>query len=245
MATSQLRSTGLELVTQLMKSMGMTTPTTVAGSTDKRSIQFWQLATDAGQKLLKEHPWQFMSREHTINTVIGVSTYALPADFDGYIADASWNRTTRLPAIGALEEFEWQMLKARNLAGTTFTMLYRITNDQIEFYDTPNSVQTIVLPYQSRGWVQVMPATVPPTYADNLQNDADIVYYDPQLFKVMLKKCWYESKQFDTRKLELEYKKALAGAKSKDQTGRTLSLARGSDYPYLGVLNIPDTGYGV
>jgi hypothetical protein len=243
MATSQLNSTGASLVQALMRAMAMTAPTTVAGSTDKRTTQFWQLATDAGQQLSMEgHNWQFLSREFTITTVPGTAEYDLPSDFDGFIADSQWNRTTRLPVIGSLEEYEWQMLKARLLAGTAFTTLFRVQNDQVVFYDTPTSVQTIVMPYTGRGWVR--DAVDPLVYKDNLEVDGDIVLYDPQLFKVALKRAWYESKQFDTSKLMVEYNKVLASVMGTDTTARTLSLSGGSDYPYLGVLNLPDTGYG-
>jgi hypothetical protein len=223
--------------------MAMTAPTTIAGSTDKRSQQFWQLATDCGQQLaMDSYKWQVLNTDFTINTIIGEPRYALPDDFDGFVADSSWNYSTRLPVIGALQEFEWQMLKARLLAGTTFTALFRVADDYVEFYDTPSVSQTIVLPYTSRGWVQS--AADPLIRKDNLEVDGDVVLYDPQLFKAKLKLAWYESKQFNTAKVQKAYDMALAAAKANDSPGRTLSLARGSDYPYLGVLNLPDTGYG-
>lgn len=242
MATSQLRSTAKDLVQALMKAMGMTVPTTLAGATDKRSIQFWQLATDAGQQLAQdEYKWAILTKEHTITTVIGVSTYDIPTDFGGYVSDSEWNRTTRLPVIGALEEFEWQMLKARLTSGTTFTALFRLTGNQVEFYNTPTSVQTIVLPYTGRGWSLNMDLV---TYQDNLINDNDLVLFDPQMFKCKLKLLWYMAKQFNTTKVEAEFNRARNAAKANDSPGRTLSLAKGSDYPYLGIINLPDTGYG-
>lgn len=243
MSASQLRSTGLTLVTQLMKSMGMTAPTTIAGATDKQAVQFWELATEAGQLLMGDYKWQFLSREMTITTVPSQAEYDLPDDFDGFVADSGWNHTTRLPTLGSLEQFEWQMLKARLAAGTTFTMMFRIQNDQVVFYATPSEVQTIVMPYQSRGWVQ--DATDPLVFKDNLEVDNDIVLFDPLLFKLALKKVWYDAKQFDTTKVDAQYQKALNAMKATDSPGRTLSLAGQGDFPYLGVINIPNTGYGL
>lgn len=243
MATSQRRSTGLELVGQLMRSMGMVVPTTVAGATDKKVSQFWQLATDAGQQLaMDSYKWQRLATEFHITTVIGQAEYDLPDDFDGFVTDSSWNRTTRLPVIGSLEEFEWQMLKARLLAGTTFTALFRVEDDQVVFYNTPTAVEEIYLPYTSRGWVQ--DAVDPLIFKDNLEVDEDIVLFDPQLFKAKLKLLWYEAKQFNTANVQKAFNTIAAAAQGNDVPGRTLSLARGSDYPYLGVLNLPDTGYG-
>lgn|SRR5574343_164965 len=243
MATSQRRSTGADLVIELMKSMSMTPPSDVAGSTDKRTVQFWQLATDAGQQLASiPHKWQVLTREMTIVTSPPNTLYPLPEDFDGFVPDSEWNRTTRLPVIGALEQYEWQMLKARLLAGTTFTALFRVTDDNVEFYQPPTTAQTIVLPYTSRGWVADEDDNT--IRKDNLEKNGDIVLYDPQLFKAKLKFLWFKSKQFNTDQTEKDYENALASARANDSPGRTLSLGRGSDYPYLGIINIPDTGYG-
>lgn len=225
-----------------MTGMAMTVPTTISGSTTKMAKQFWQLATDVGQQLaMGDYKWQELTGEMTITTVIGTAEYDLPTDFDGFVSDSSWNRTTRLPVIGSLQEFEWQMLKARLLTGTAFTALFRVTGDQVVFYNTPTAIETIVLPYTSRGWVQDAALG---TFKDNLEVDADIVRYDPQLFKSALKLAWYEAKQFDTTKVEREYSRARAAAMANDAPGRTLSIGRGSDYPYLGILNLPDTGLG-
>lgn len=243
MATSQRNSTAQSLISQLMRSMSMTVPGDIAGGTDKRTMQFWQLATDVGQKLaMGPYKWQFLSKEFEITTVIGVADYDLPEDFNGFVTDSSWNRTTRLPVLGSLAQFEWQMLKARLLAGTTFTVLYRLEDNQVKFYQAPTSVQTIILPYTGRGWV--MDATDNNIRKDNLEVNDDIVLYDPQLFKAALKLAWYESKQFNTDKVEAEFNRALSAAQAADSPARTLSIGRGADYPYLGIMNIPDTGYG-
>lgn len=234
--------TGQAAVTTLMESMGLTAPASIADSLDPTAKQLWKLATEVGQELLDEHDWQFLGKEFVITTTPGDPDYALPADFNKFIVDSQWNRTTRLPAVGSLREYEWQMLKARNLAGTTFTMLFRVENNQVVFYETPSTVQTVVLPYTQRGWVRSPDAT--PIYRDNLQANDDTILYDSQLFKAALRRRWRIEKGFDTTRDEDTYSQMLEKAKTKDTPGRTLSLAQGGGYPYLGVINIPDTGYG-
>lgn len=243
--TFQRQPTAQQLVSELMLAMSMTVPTSIAGATDKRTKQFWQLATDAGQQLAGlPVEWAWMSAEMHITTVPGTAVYDLPTDFMGFIQDASWNRTSRLPVIGALTEQEWQMLKARLSAGTTFTVLFRVANNQIEFYDTPTSVQEIYLPYRSRGWATGLTRSTPVARSDNLQVDTDVVLFDPQLFKAKLKLMWYMAKKFPFAPEKKDFERLLAQAVGADSPGRTLTLGRGSDYPYLGILNLPDTGYG-
>jgi hypothetical protein len=244
MSDSQRRSTAFLLVTQLMRSMGMSIPTTVAGSTDKRSQQFFQIANDAGQQLAQDpYKWQQLLVEHTINTVPGTATYALPADFDGYFNESMWNRTTRLPLAGALNEQGWQLLKARLSSGQSWTAKFRVINDKVEFFNTPTAVETLVLPYTSRGWVADQTDS---HRKDNIENDADVVMYDPQLFKAKMKLLWYSLKQFDTTKVQIEYNRAYASAKANNKPGESVSLAgTGLGFPYLTNANVPDSGIGL
>lgn len=240
MADFSRRITGAEAVTSVMKSQGLTPPPSVVGSADETANQMWELATDVGQQLCDVHDWQWLQADHTITTVPGQTLYDLPTAFDGYTPDAQWNYTSRLPMLGALSEVEWQMIKARQLAGTTFTLLFRLANDKLELYDPPSTAQTLVLPYRSRGWV----VSATGTAKDNLSENDDVVMFDPQLFKMALKLAWFTAKEFDTTKLEMAVNRLISAAKAKDSPARTLSLGPGTGYPYLGALNIPDGGYG-
>jgi hypothetical protein len=234
--------TGQKAVTDVIKVLGLTPPTSIADSTDRTAQQMWTLATEVGQQLLDEDDWQVLSKEFVITTVAGVTVYDLPADFNTFFNDASWNRTQRLPVLGSLSQGEWQMLKARNLGGTTFAMMYIITDNTVSFYSVGDGGQTVVIPYRSRAWVLSGDGATP---RDNLIYNDDVILYDPQLFKSALKLSWEVAKKFDTTASVLEYNRVLAAAKAKDSPARTLSLARRAGYPYLGYINIPDTNYGL
>lgn len=234
--------TGQKAVTDVMRAIGLVSPPSISDSQDRTAQQFWSLASEVGQQLLDEDDWQVLSKEFTIVTTEGVTDYPLPADFNAFFNDASWNRTQRLPVLGSLSQGEWQMLKARNLGGTTFAMMYIITDNTVKFYSVGAGGQTVVIPYRGRGWVVSADGT---TYRDNLQFNDDVILYDPQLFKAGLKVAWETAKKFDTTGSVNEYNRLLSAAKAKDSPARTLSLARGrAGYPYLGMINIPDTGYG-
>lgn len=232
--------TGAAAVIEVLQGLGLLAPTSVAGSQDPTVKQMWQLASDSGQWLCSEHEWQVLNREHVISTSPGVSTYALPTDWNGYVTDAQWNRTSRLPALGSLSEQEWQMLKARNIAGSTFTLMFKISQDVVEFYSVPTTVQTIVLPYKSRGWVR----KINNTRVDVLSADDDVVLFDSLLFKLKLKLAWLAEKKFDTTRAQIEFDDYLTTCKERDSPARTLSLGASGEYPYLGYVNIPDTRYG-
>lgn len=231
------RLTLSEAVTSVLQTMGLPVPNSIVGSDDAVTQQLIALATDVGQQLLSEG-WQFLDKDFEIITT-AATQYALPDDFDCFVPDSQWNYTSRMPVVGSLTEQEWQMLNARDMGGTTFVLMFRLVDDQIELYQPPLS-QQIIMPYRSRGWVQ--PASGSPR--DHVTSNDDLILYEPQLFKHCLKLAWYEAKQFDTTKLLKDKEKLLSAAKAKDSPGRTLSLNRSSDFPLLGYLNIPDTGYG-
>jgi hypothetical protein len=225
----------------------------VFGAATRQDLQIAELLQQVGDELAADsYMWKFLEREFTVTTVVGQATYDLPEDFNGFISDSSWNRTTRLPVIGGLEEFEWQMLKARLVAGTTFTALYRITSQpvptatqgQIEFYDTPQSAQTIVLPYRSTYWVYSSASVAPGLSSVIGATVQDTPLFDGGLMVAGLNLAWCVAKGLDDKVARARYERVLAAAKSNDVSGRTLSLAGGGDYPYLGVLNLPDTSYG-
>lgn len=245
MATAALQRhiTAGDAVTQVMRAVGLVPPPTIYDSLNKTAIQMWQLATDVGQQLSSDpFPWEDLQKTWTITTVIGQPTYDLPSDFNGFSSDTSWNRTTRLPALGSLSKTEWAMLKARLLTGTTYTAMYRVVDGVLEFYNNPSSVQTITIDYQSAAWALGGVANDVPQ--DNLQLDSDIIKFDKQLFKSALKLRWLESKGFNTQRAEREFYKNVSMAKANDVPGRTLSLSNRGGYPYLGNINVPDTGYG-
>jgi hypothetical protein len=231
--------TGQDAVSSVLKALGLTAPVSVTASTDPSVVQMWELATDVGQQLCDQHDWQQLSAEFVITTAPGQTVYPLPADCDRIISDSSWNRTTQLPAIGSLDESEWQALKARNLAGATFASLFKIEGGALVLANAISTVQTLVIPYQSRAWVRSA-QNVP---RDNLQQNDDVILLDPQMFKLALRIAWMVSKEFDVSMYVGSLNRLIASAKAKDSPGRTISLA-GAHSQYLGVINIPDTGYG-
>lgn len=232
--------TAQQMVVQTMQALGLPAPASIVGSTDKTALQLLALVNELGLELIGDGKWQAFDREHHITTVIAQDTYPIPEDLDYYTNDSQWNRTTRLPVIGPLEEYEWQMLKARQLAGTTFTMMFRISENNIIFYEPPSTVQEIYLPYTGKGWVR----SAALAYQDNVIADDDSIIYDPILFKMGLKLKWREAKGFDTTAQAKRFNDALSKAKAKDKPGRSISLISQADFPYLGIINIPDTGYG-
>lgn len=202
----------------------------------------WELLTEAGRMISADpFDWQMHQKEWLLTTT-GATKYALPDDFEYFINSTGWNRTGRLPLIGPLANQEWQLLQARQLGGTTIRLQYQIVGDQLELYAAPSTAQQLAFSYHGRGWVR--DATAPTTFRDNVVNDGDTVLFPPTLMVAALKLKWREAKRFDTGTEQKDYDMALEYAKSNDTPSQDVYLGARPSFPYLGYMNMTDTGYG-
>jgi hypothetical protein len=222
--------------------MGLPVPATVAGSSDTLSTQFWALLNECGLELLDKHDWQFFNKTHTIVTTPPTLTYALPTDFERYLGMTGWNHTSQIPLGGPVSPQDWASIQAQVIGNLMVQLQYRISQDQVEFYSLPDVAQTVKLGYIGRGWVS--DATTPTTYKDNLEADADLIMYDPHLIVQMLKYRWREAKGFDSSMAKKDYMDALNAAMGKDTPPKDLRLDGRARNPFLGIGNVPESGYG-
>jgi hypothetical protein len=241
MPAIQARLNVADTLTRVCRAIGLVPVGSPFSSSDQNIRQLTSMVTDCGQELATEHDWQFLSAEHVINTLVGVTQYALPTDLDRYVPDSQWNYSTRLPMVGSLPESEWQQLKARSLGGLTIAILFRVDDDFLELYAAPSTSQELRLPYVSRAWCTDSVGTP----RDNVEADTDIILYDQTLFRKKLVLAWKAAKGFDTTAAQREYDEALSGAKAKDSPASTINIVPGgAAAPLLGNMNIPETGYG-
>lgn len=232
-----------EAVTRVLKSMSLSVPVSVSGSSDSTTALLWFLLGEVGREILDKHSeWQMLDRVMTINTIPGETRYSLPSDFQHFIDETGWNNTARIPLIGPMTTQQWRLLQARQLGGTTLRLQYVIENDEVVFYFAPSDTQEVTISYKGRGWVQ--DENDPTVYKDNPENDADIVLFDQNLIVAALKDRWRREKGFDTTVSAADYQEKLNFAVMNDRPRNALSISGRSRYPYLGYWNMPDTGYG-
>lgn len=234
--------TAYEVVKRVLANQGLPVPVSATSSQNALDRQLWSLLTEVGQDLMEEYEWQIKSKTFTINTTPGIAEYDLPTDFKSFVDSTGWNMDARLPLIGPMSEQDWRLLQARQLGGTTLRMQYIIQEDKVVFYAVPDQTQEVTISYASRGWVR--DTTNPSVFRDFVQNDGDLVLYDPRLVVSALKRRFRIEKGFDATAADQEYTKALEAAKYNDRPKNDLSMSHRSMYPYLGYINMPDTGYG-
>lgn len=230
------------LMARALRAQGLPVPSSFVGSTDPAAILLLELATELGRELNSPGKWQLFDRTHTFTTASPTLNYPVPDDLEYYIDGTGWNLTARVPLIGPMTPQQWALLQARQLGGTTLYMQFQVAEDEIQFYFVPSDPQDVSIAYQGRGWVQ--DGTVSTTYRDFVKNDSDIVQYDPLLFQLGLINLWRDRKGFDTTRSSRKYEDRLSVCLAKDSPSPDLHTSRQTRYPYLGLWNLPDTGYG-
>jgi hypothetical protein len=207
--------TALAIVQRVVQAMALPVPTTGASATDATTKQLWALLRECGQEVMDEYEWQIINKTYEFNIQDPTLEYALPEDLQQFIDSASWNLTSRIPLIGPLTTQQWQLLQARQLGGTTLRLQFIIEAGVFKVYWAPSDAQEVSMSYQSRGWVQ--DATVPTTYRDYPENDADIVLFDPRVMITKLLLEFRKKKGFSTVDDQAAYDKALKTAKYNDR----------------------------
>jgi hypothetical protein len=229
------------IVRRVLGSLGLPQPADVVEATDATSRQMLALLVECGQDLVADFDWQVLDKTHEFTTT-AATEYDLPEDWERYVDDAGWNNTGRMPLLGPLSAQQWRMLEARQLGGTTLRLQYVIENNKIVLYFAPSPAQTLAISYISRGWVE--DAADPAIRRDYVANDADKVLFRPRLMVSFLKYKWREAKGFDASAAYMEYQNALDAAKYSDKPKSSLQISGRQGFPYLGYVNMPDTGFG-
>lgn len=232
-----------EIVVEACKLMSLSRPAVVVSSSDVKVVQVLAAMVKTGKELTSERAWQGQIKEWTIPiNPLAPGPIPLPTDFNGFIPETAWNRTTRLPLWGPQTPQAWQMLKALGFNGTAFNVAYRIQNDALLLQQYPSTAQTMTVEYYSNGWLQS--ATDSSVYLLDPASDGDRVLLDDLLVIHGTRLAYLENKGFDSTVAKRDYDMRLVQVAGRDEDAPVLSLSRRSRYPYLGVNNIPITNFG-
>lgn len=152
----------LTLVQSVFKRLGLNTPVSVVGNTDRQVGQILELSNEAGQELARRYPWQALLAVGTFTTVAtesqgSVQTIAPALDY--IINDTIWNRSLRRPVFGPKTPQTWEQQKAFAINGPWSN--YRLIADTLAMYPVPTAGQSCYFEYISKNWVTTGSSTSP------------------------------------------------------------------------------------
>lgn len=239
--TGTIRASANDILNQVGVELGLDPAADPFSSSDASYRQLKYLINTAGEELSQLYPWEFLRKEHPITTD-GNETYDLPSDFLYILNQTVWDRTNDNPIEGPLSPQDWSYLKGGDLSGSSLCYAYRMMQDRISFYPTPNG-PVFAFEYVGRNWV--LDSTTGTTYIDKVQVGADTPMFNRTLLGRMLKVKFLEAKGFDTTKAQADLDQAFGLLIARNKGAPILSTKAGARaFPYISGGNVPDSGYG-
>lgn len=229
----------LSIVQAVTSLLSLPTPAAVATSTDRQVIQLFAIANEEGRSLSRRHSWQALTEEANFVTVTAdVQPAAIPADFDRFIANSFFNRTTRRPITGPITPRQWQWIKAQPVYSTVY-LAFRERTSQFLFAPQPPVGQQIYYEYVSLNWAKSATGTAQSSFLA----DTDTSFLDETLIQLGLRWRFLKAKGLDYAEDMETYERELEQKIARDGGNSMLSL---SPQPVdLNRVNLPDGSFGV
>jgi hypothetical protein len=197
----------------------------------------------AGEMVLSAYPWQQFHGDFMVTGNGVVTTFPIPDDYHRLIDDTGWSYAMRRPCRMITQQ-QWSYMKAWVSGAFTLQPIFRLVNNQFEFFNPPMMGEQIKFQYIRKNWV--IDGETPTTVKEFCTKNADTPMFDWLLMVLALKVKWREIKGFDTAADMADFSERVAQLTNKDIPGQTLSLNGAGiyDVPFLSGANLPITGYG-
>jgi hypothetical protein len=229
----------LSIVQAVTAQLSLAIPTVVATSTDRQVMQFMAIANEEGRLLARRHQWQALTEEFTFVTVnADAQTGAIPADFDRWVPNSFFNRTTARPITGPITPRQWQWIKAQPVYSTVY-LAFRERTGQFLFQPDPPAGQNIYGEYVSINWCKSAAGVAQSAFAA----DTDTSYLDETLIQLGLRWRFLKAKGLEYAEDMETYEREVEEAMARDGGSSTLSM---SPTPVdLNRVNLPDGSFGM
>lgn len=229
----------LTIIQSVTGLLSLPTPSQVVDSTDRQVLQLYQIANEEGLELSARHTWQALTNEFTFTTTnADVQVAAIPSDFDRWLPNSFFNRTTRRPITGPISPRQWQWIKAQPVYSTVYLAFRERTNSFL-FAPQPPAGQAIYGEYISTNWAQSATGTGQTSF----QADSDTTLLSERLMILGIRWRFLKAKGLEYAEDMDTYERAVEQVSAHDGGASMLSL---SPQPVdLNRVNLPDGSFGV
>lgn len=234
----------LSIIQQVCGRTNVPVPATVLGNTDTQILQMLRLLEEEGNDLARRGDWSGITFEHTFSTAANES--------QGFITDlittnsfrnikngTFWDRTSKLPILGPLNDQEWQARKAMATTGPRY--YYRIRGGIIWTNPAPTAGLTWAFEYISNNW---MISADLATFKQYATLDTDLPLLQEALLIAGLRWRWKKEKGFDYAEDFNTYEIQVKDALARDGGKRTLQMDGGVRDARPGIF-VPDMSWNL
>ena len=228
----------LTLVQRCSARLSLIQPTACFGSTDLQVLQWIEIANTAGEMLASAAPWQALRTEFTFSSMYQTSqTGAIPSDFDRWIDNTQFNRSTRRPMAGPITPRQWQWIQAQPIYASVY-LAWIERGGQFLVAPKPPAGQTIAFEYISKNWVQAVGGG----YAAAFAADSDVSRLDERLLRLGMLWRYLQAKGLDYAEAMDDYERELEKAIARDGGASMMNVAPQPMDPRRA--NLPDGSFG-
>lgn len=229
----------LSLIQSVSLRLALPKPSVVVGSADRQVMQLLDLANEEGDDLASRINWEALVEEKTfVTTATPAQASAVPADFDRFIPNSFFNRTTRRPMTGPITSRQWQWIQAQPVYSTVY-LAFRERTGSFLIAPTPPAGQTIAYEYVSKNWCQSNTNVGQSSW----QADTDAGIVDEDLMKLGLRWRFLRAKGLDYSEEMTTYERQVEQAMARDGGSTALTLAPQPIDPNR--VNLPDGSFGL
>jgi hypothetical protein len=224
-------ATLLSTVQQFAQRKGLPSPLAVMSSTDAGVIQMKALLEKECIALAARGQWQtlinemtFLSLSTEIQGTISAGLGSGPSVFNGYrymLTQIMWDRTQRIPILGAVTPQDYQYLKAIIAVGPWPQFRWR--GDELHFNPVAAAGHTIAFEYQTSNWCSLHGVLT--NGAALFVNDDDTMRLPGDIVLAGLEWRWLKEKGLAYAEDFNTYEDMVSDALSRDRGARVLNLA--------------------
>lgn len=221
--------------------MSLTQPATVVNSTDTQVKQLYALANEEGEELARDFDWQALREQYLFTTVAAdVQPTAVPVDWDHFIANSFFNRSTRRQVIGPITPQTYQAILAQPQLNMVY-LAFIERSGQFLITPQPPAGQTIAYEYISKNWAKSSIGTPQPAFLA----DADTSFISERLIMLGVRWRFLSAKGLDYAEAMRTYELERQKLQARDGGNGMLSIT-GSDAFLLDNIqenNFPGPGF--
>ena len=154
-------------------------PETIATNTDPAAQNILRLINKVGKRLMLTYNWNILRKEKAFTASgneIVVTAANMPSDFNRFVTETFWDRSSSNLVSGPISPVEWQGLKVQTFASQNKKFIYRGGDVLTQpVFDVGTS---LAFEYVSKNWADVAAANSPKS---SMTIDTDIGIIDEEL----------------------------------------------------------------
>lgn len=178
-------------------------PATIIGNTNPESQSYLRSISKVGLRLMKLYPWNILRKEHTF-TGSGAETLiaaaSMPSDFDRFIPETFWQRSTSILLSGPVSAARWASLKASSYIGDEIYFTYR--GGDVLALPTVSSGASLAFEYISNQYIRSSGGAAQATW----QADTDTSVIDEELIALAATYDWLANEGLPAQQAFADFK---------------------------------------